>query len=450
MSGIKRIYSPSSDTESGHQKRLDHKTSPVKMANVNESDELEMVDLERRSNEVLEAISSDAPNWFCTAFEFISGELRSLAGKNTGSVAELKKQQDENVGEISKLNSRVDSLELKNEELITEIAGQNEQILKLDTYGRKENLLFDGIPDGPNQDVAKTLLNVITNNLQIQNMKIKFSKVHRLGKPFHTSVSSTTKPRTIIAKFIYSSDRDQVWAAKSKLKGSNIIISEDFPPTIRERRKKLLPFFLAARHHQRVKKVVMQYDKLVVNGSEYSVDNTGDLPFGLNQADKSERYLSNSDTTVFFGYKSILSNFHPGSFEENSLKFSTSEHYYQFQKCVRFSDDITGRKILKAATPGQAKALSYQIADFNEKDWLTVAKTTMFRACYLKFSQNEHLKEKLMEITGDMVEANPKDTFFSCGLHLNNPDVSESSKWTGQNVLGDVLGSVRARLIQEH
>ena len=171
------------------------------------------------------------------------------------------------------------------------------------------------------------------------------------------------------------------------------------------------------------------------------------LPFGLNHADKGEKYISTSNTTVFFGYKSVLSNFHPSTFEENNLKFATSEHYYQFQKCVRYSDDVTGRKILAAKTHNQAKALSYNIVGFDEDDWLsTMAQTTMDRACYLKFSQNEDLKKKLLQITGDIVEANPKDTFFSCGLHLNNPDVSESSKWRGQNVLGEVLCSVRDRL----
>ena len=41
MSGIKRIYSPSSDTELDYPKRVDIRSSPVKMCDINEWEELE-------------------------------------------------------------------------------------------------------------------------------------------------------------------------------------------------------------------------------------------------------------------------------------------------------------------------------------------------------------------------------------------------------------------------
>lgn len=61
-----------------------------------------------------------------------------------------------------------------------------------------------------------------------------------------------------------------------------------------------------------------------------------------------------------------------------------------------------------------------------------------------KFSQNPALKDYLVA-TGDaiLVEAAPKDKIWGIGMGENNPDVGDSKKWNGRNLLGKALMEVR-------
>ena len=91
---------------------------------------------------------------------------------------------------------------------------------------------------------------------------------------------------------------------------------------------------------------------------------------------------------------------------------------------------------------GKMKAFSHQIKGLDEAKWRSQAKAVMQKACYLKFSQNEELKKKLLSSLGALVEANRRDKFFSCGLSLSNPNILEKNKWERENVLGEVLTSL--------
>ena len=78
--------------------------------------------------------------------------------------------------------------------------------------------------------------------------------------------------------------------------------------------------------------------------------------------------------------------------------------------------------------------------------WKGVAKQTLYTACTKNFQQNPELAQKLKQTKGKIIEANPKDTFFSCGLRLGDPKISDPSKWKGQNELGDILCKLRDSL----
>ena len=70
----------------------------------------------------------------------------------------------------------------------------------------------------------------------------------------------------------------------------------------------------------------------------------------------------------------------------------------------------------------------------------------MERACFLKFSQNQILKDKLLANRGTLVECNRRDNLFSCGLALSDPNILDSSNWPGENILGQILTSLRKTL----
>ena len=179
--------------------------------------------------------------------------------------------------------------------------------------------------------------------------------------------------------------------------------------------------------------------------TEFSVDNIDQLPYDLKYVGICERYISDIDATVFF---SIGSNFHPGQIREGLNSFGDSETYYQFHKASFFDDDETADAILCSKSPRQAKAISYNIKNFNEQSWYHSGKAreVMHKAVLLKFTQNFDLQTRLINNLSNFIEANLSDKFYSCGYGISHPDVGESSKWEGSNVRGDILSEVRAEL----
>ncbi len=62
-----------------------------------------------------------------------------------------------------------------------------------------------------------------------------------------------------------------------------------------------------------------------------------------------------------------------------------------------------------------------------------------------KFDQNEHLKKLLLDTRDKrLVECNPYDSFWSCGLPLKDTvTILDTQNWPGENNLGDILKCVR-------
>ena len=108
-----------------------------------------------------------------------------------------------------------------------------------------------------------------------------------------------------------------------------------------------------------------------------------------------------------------------------------------------FNDDATAAAIMRAKDPVLMKSLSHRIKGLNNAKWEKKARSCMERGCTLKFSQNEKLLQKLLQTKGNLVEANKHDNFFSCGLSLEDPNISEQSRWAGQNMLGSILVALR-------
>lgn len=148
---------------------------------------------------------------------------------------------------------------------------------------------------------------------------------------------------------------------------------------------------------------------------------------------------------VFF-WSGFLSNFHPCKIEYGDNVFHCSEQLFMFLKAKYFNDNATAKLILAAKTPKEAKVLGRQVQNFNEEAWKLGRETCMTTAVMAKFSQNKDLKEKLLSPEYEdktFVEASPFDTIWGIGMDENNPDVTDSSKWKGLNLLGIIITYVR-------
>ena len=413
-------------------KKTDTKPSPVK--DTTDPDE---------QAEIIANIQDSAPAWFSNAFSYILKEFSALKVKNNA----INVVKAELTNEINQLQKRVVELENQNRQQCESINLLQDKVHHLESYSRRENLLFDGIPETPNEDLLSKVTQFIGQTLKVPGT-IQLSRIHRLGKPHQLTPDSATRPRTVIARFHFCPDRDKVWKASWSLKNSKIKVSEDFPENVLCNRRLLLPVLRAAKQHSafKRKKCFLRGDRLHIDGAVYTVSTLDNIPTKLQWAVKGERYISKTDSTYFFGRQCFLSNFHPAPFIDNGIRYSCSEQYYLSQKSLFFNDETTAGAIMRSKDPAQMKSMSRRIKGLDEAKWNQRARACMERGCMLKFSQNEQLLEKLLETKGNLVEANKHDSFFSCGLALGDPNISEQSRWTGQNVLGSILMALRVNL----
>ena len=228
---------------------------------------------------------------------------------------------------------------------------------------------------------------------------------------------------------------------------------EDFPTEIERRRRKLWPFFCAARaviandEGERVK-VHLKFDKLVINNQVFTVDNLDEIPTKYHPT----RFTSRKQTdeiTLFFSKTSPLSNFHHSEFQLDDMKFNCVEQYLAFNKAQMFSEPIISKNIMHTDDPRSQKYLARDsnLNIFDTIKWRLNAVNILRAALEAKFSQNDHLKTELLATWDSLLgEANPTDNYFGIGLSLNNPRALIKSQWRGDNLKGATFMSIREKI----
>ena len=153
--------------------------------------------------------------------------------------------------------ARITSQQREIEVLKTKLAEEQEKLIELETYSRRENLRFMNIPEDTHENCTDIIYDVIENELDIRTEDIQFQAVHRIGKVGDTTRAS---PRPIIARFFLRDDRDAVFRKKNKLKFSkkyrDAYITQDYARAVQKERKKLVKAMFIARNKGQNAKVV--------------------------------------------------------------------------------------------------------------------------------------------------------------------------------------------------
>lgn len=98
--------------------------------------------------------------------------------------------------------------------------------------------------------------------------------------------------------------------------------------------------------------------------------------------------------------------------------------------------------------PRTIRDLGRKIPNFSDEVWEQNRYGFVLEGNYLKFSQDEELKQKLLA-TGnrELVEASPRDRIWGVGFGAANAGANRE-RW-GLNLLGKVLMETRERLVRE-
>lgn len=162
--------------------------------------------------------------------------------------------------------------------------------------------------------------------------------------------------------------------------------------------------------------------------------------------------ISNREVNAVFFHKpeepyGFLSNWYYSPFNIDKIYYTSAEQYIMHQKCLMFGDDNSAAAVLATDYPENHQIIGRQVKSYVNSIWAGSRQIIAVRGLLAKFSQNENLKEYLLE-TNDayLVECAHSDKIWTCGLRLNESERFDADKWSGQNILGFSLMEVRRHL----
>lgn len=324
------------------------------------------------------------------------------------------------------------------DQLIAENKLLREKVLNLECQSRRNNLQFLGIAEATKETWAECEQKVkeITQ-LGLDSNKMIIERAHRLG-------AVKTRARPIIAKFLSFKDKEVVLQRfRSRDRESDfpdeVIIVEDYPSEIADRRRKLLPFPRTAQFMKVECRLAV--DKLTINGIVYTADSLDDIPKEYHpQATKD----LGDNIVAFYGKGSPFSNFYRAQFSDDSKTFYTVEQYLVYKKAKYFNDNTLADEVLGMDDPAKIKAKGRSVKGFKANLWRQEELKVMEEGLTCKFDQNPTLKDLLRSTRNKtLVEASPRDRYWGAGLSLFNPKLETPQMWPGKNKLGELLMQVR-------
>ena len=152
----------------------------------------------------------------------------------------------------------------------------------------------------------------------------------------------------------------------------------------------------------------------------------------------------------YYFWGGVFSNFYACNFTFKGLTFKSSEQAFMWCKARHFGDVNISIQILEATSPKQAKDLGRKVSNFNNEEWDKVRYDYMVEVLIAKFSQNPHLKDQLLSLSGKIaVEGSPYDKIWGVGLHWESKEILDEANWRGQNLLGKALVQVTQNLLYQ-
>ena len=99
-------------------------------------------------------------------------------------------------------------------------------------------------------------------------------------------------------------------------------------------------------------------------------------------------------------------------------------------------------KGVKENEPKKMKRHGRKVKNFDDSKWDTSKKEIVMMGNILKFSQNEELKQMLLNTNNmELIEASPRDNIW--GIGISKEKALNGEKWKGKNLLGKILMEVR-------
>ena len=189
--------------------------------------------------------------------------------KDTRDKVDRVENKIDSVGvDIERAKRKILDLEKDNSKL-------REDMNYVQSQSMRNNLIFGNIPEEPNETPIKCeqlVRDFMSEKLKLSREAVaamKFERVHRMGHKNTTGRGTTgnggeERHRSIVCKFSFFGDREQVRGSSKNLRGTPFYVTEQFPPEVAAKRRRL--FRRVKEEKQAGKRAWVSYDTLYVDG----------------------------------------------------------------------------------------------------------------------------------------------------------------------------------------
>ena len=400
----------------------------------------------RRGYELVSPTSTDPP-LSLAGIRVLFEEYLDPVKKELDSIQKSLQDATTKLGKVSDLEKACSGLKADNQILKSKLDKAEdkshlleERLISLESVSRRNNLKFILMKKGnltswPHKDCESIVLEMCDK----WNLDLPKNCIERAYK-----LRGRQSDSPIIVKFLSFKDKLQVIRQKHRFRECGILVVEDFPMEVAQRRRLFAPVLTAA--YKSGHKAHLSMDKLILDSKSYTVSDLDKLPQELQP--NNLYTTTKGSTTAFYTLHSKLSNHHPCSFDVDGTTFKSVEQYFMFKKAALFGDNVTAQQVLKTSDPSVAKSLGKKIHNFDMDIWRNSRDEYMRKAIHAKFSQDSSNLANFLIQTGDatLVEANPHDSYWGAGLSLTDDKLWDPSKWKGSNILGRMLCELREKI----
>lgn len=195
--------------------------------------------------------------------------------------------------------------------------------------------------------------------------------------------------------------------------------------------------------------------------------------------DKLKLENKSNNYEFFFSLTSPFSNFYPSIIKYKEFTFISNEQFFMFSKAKVFKDETTANKILQLNLNNslannflngkisdqeiisnkdltsqwnnlmkEIKKLGREVKNYDDKFWIEKREKNMYFGLDLKFNQNLHLKQILLNIGNKkLIEASVFDKDWGIGLSKDQALKTDEKNWPGKNLLGKSLDKLKEKII---
>ena len=156
---------------------------------------------------------------------------------------------------------------------------------------------------------------------------------------------------------------------------------------------------------------------------------------------------SKNGVTVFFGKDSIFSNLNVTTpIMIDGQKYNCNEQYYAHSVATFFHDKETAEKVLMTDDPYELVALHKKVKNYSQHKWLPHGEKVLFMANLAKYTQNGSARKALLDTADDFLGEASYSKKWGIGIPIQDKNALDYRKWTGLNIMGNILMKIRDTL----